>query len=149
MDKSLRTYAKENGLTVTHNTAYGTLKGFGIFISKGKEHIRVLLSASFSNAVALADFKEDLYQKSISREYRVLELGYQPQHIVITLSYRTAADIARIDPFFNYFLPLLRKHNALRSVSDAEFTEQYTTDNGSIMNAIHSLFSKRNRSYSN
>lgn len=149
MDKALKTYAKENGLTVTHNTAYGNFKGFGTFISKGKEHIRVLISASFSNAAALAEFKEDLYQKSISREYRVLELGYQPQHIEITLSYHTAADIARIDAFFNYFLPLLRKHNALRSVSPAEFTEQYAPDNSGILNTIQALFSKRNRSYSN
>ena len=149
MDKALKTYAKENGLTVTHSTAYGNLKGFGSFITKGKDHIRVLLSASFSNAAVLADFKEDLYQKSISREYRVLELGYQPHHIEITLSYHTAADIARIDAFFNYFLPLLRKHNAIRSVSHAEFAEQYATDNSGILNTIQVLFSKRNRSYSN
>ncbi len=147
MDKALRSYAKENGLTVTHHTAYGNFKGFGTIIFKGKEHIRVLLSASFSNATALADFKEDLYQKSISREYRVLELGYQPQYIEIALSYHTATDIARVDAFFNYFLPLLRKHNAIRSVSHAEFTEQFTNNSGSIMNTIQALFSKRNRSY--
>lgn len=149
MDKALKTYAKENGLTVTHSTAYGNLKGFGTFITKGKDHIRILLSASFSNAAVLADFKEDLYQKSISREYRVLELGYQPHHIEITISYHTAADITRIDAFFNYFLPLLRKHNAIRSVSPAEFTEQFANNGSSILNTIHTLFSKHKRSYSN
>ena len=149
MDKALRTYAKENGLTVTHSTAYGNLKGFGTYITKGKEHIRVLLSASFSNAAVLADFKEDLYQKSISRDYRVLELGYQPHHIEITLSYHSATDIARIDAFFNYFLPLLRKHNAIRSVSHTEFTEQFAATGGNMMNSIHALFHKQNRSYSN
>ena len=148
MDKALKTYAKEKGLTVTHSTAYGSMKGFGTFITAGKEHLRVLISASFSNAAVLSDFKEDLYQKSISREYRVLELGYQPHHIEIIISYHTAADIARIDAFFNYFLPLLRKHNAIHSVSHKEFTGQLT-NNGTLLSTIQSLFGKHRHSYSN
>lgn len=145
MDKALRTYAKENGLTVTHNVAEGNFKGFLSNISKGKNHVRITVSAGFSNVEALAIFKEDLYQKSISRAYRVLEITFQAQTIDAILSYHGAGDIARIDAFMNYLIPLLRKHNVIRTVPKETTIKEPINSGFDFINTVHSLFGKRNR----
>ena len=115
MDKIVKNFAEANGLRVTKNIAYGSLRGYAASVTKGKEHILITLSTFFPSATALAEFKEELYQKSITREYRVLELKFHPRNIDITLSYHSEADFARIEAFINYFFPLLRAHNALRA----------------------------------
>ena len=145
MDKALRTYVKENGLTVTHNTAQGNFKGFHSTVSKGKAHVRISVSAGFSNAEALAVFNEDLYQKSISREYRVLEITFLAQSIDIILSYHGANDVTRIDAFMNYLLPLLRKHNAICTVTKEVATEEVLNSGFDFINTVQSLFNRRNR----
>lgn len=147
MDKTLRTYAKENGLTVTHNLARGSFKGFHSSLSKGKNHVQLTISAFFPNSEALAVFKEDLYQKSISREYRILEITFREQSIDIIISYHGAADIARIDAFLNYLLPLLRKHNAIRTVPHTDTVDTLARDGFDFLTTVQSLFGKRGRRY--
>ena len=115
MNKIVKTIAQSNALNISGNTAYGNLRGYTAAVTQGKEHIVIVLSTFFPSASALVAFKEDLYQKSITREYRVLDLKFHPSTIVVTLSCHTAGDINRIEAFMNYFFPLLRTHNALRA----------------------------------
>lgn len=134
MNKIVKTFAQANGLTVSGNTAYGSLRGYTAAVTHGKEHIVISLSTFFPSAAVLAAFKEDLYQKSITREYRVLDLKFHPSTIVITLSFHAASDINRIEAFMNYFFPLLRTHDALRSDYCTECCKELANGSWELIN---------------
>ncbi len=136
MNKILKSFVKENGLTLTGNSAYGSLRGYTAAVTQGKEHLVINLSTFFPSAAALAAFKEDLYQKSITREYRVLDLKFHPRNIVITLSFHAASDLNRIEAFINYFFPLLRTHEALRSDYCTECCKELANGSWELINGM-------------
>lgn len=115
MTRSIKKFAKSNGLNVQHKTASGKLHGHAITLSEGKEIVRIQMSTYFEDINKQQDFEEALNRKLLSRDLRVLELKFLPSGISSTLSYRRPTDIANVEGFVNYFFPLLNQHGAVHT----------------------------------
>ena len=115
MNRSLKKFAKSNGLKIQHKTATGTLQSHAVTISEGKEFVKIHLATYFDDANKQQDFEEGLNRKLLSHDLRVLEQTYSPTGISTTLSYRQSADIAHVEAFVNYFFPMLTQHGAVRT----------------------------------
>lgn len=120
MNRTIKKYAKSNGLYIQHKTASGNLHGHTVTLSEGKEFVNIHLSTYFSDASKQQDFEEALNRKLLSRDLRVLELKFMPTDISATLSYRCPSDIASVEAFVNYFFPLLIQHGAVRTGNTLE-----------------------------
>lgn len=112
MNRSIKKFAKSNGLNVQHKTASGKLHGHAITLSEGKEIVKIQTAAYFKDINKQQNFEEALNRKLLSRDLRVLELKILPSGISSTLSYRHPEDIANVEGFVNYFFPLLNQHGA-------------------------------------
>ena len=55
MNKIVKTFAQANGLTVSGNTAYGSLRGYTAAVTHGKEHIVTCVSMGNPHCVVFAD----------------------------------------------------------------------------------------------
>ncbi len=115
MNRSIKKYAKSNGLRIQHKTASGKLHGHVITLSEGKEIVKIQMSTHFEDINKQQDFEDALNRKLLSRDLRVLELKFLPSGISSTLSYRHPADIANVEGFVNYFFPLLNQHGAVHT----------------------------------
>lgn len=115
MEKTLKTFAASYGLQTTHNAAYGSLRGYTAAVTKKQDYLQFIFSASFPDKSTQRAFEAALYQKSIAREYRVLDFIIRPQTIEIAISYHAAKEIGRVEAFINYFIPFLAQFNASRS----------------------------------
>jgi len=113
MNRSIKKFAKSNGLNIQHKTASGKLHGHAVTLSEGKEIVKIQMSTYFKDSNTQQDFEDALNRKLLSRELRVLELKFSPSGISSTLSYRHPADIANVEGFVNYFFPLLSQHGAV------------------------------------
>ena len=115
MDRKLKAYMKANGLLVQKNTATGELLGHVVTLSKGKGYVQMHLATYFQDIIAQSEFEESLDRKLLSRDYRVLELKFMPDHISTTISYHSAKDLEKLQAYVNYLLPLLVRSGAVRS----------------------------------
>lgn len=115
MNRSLKKYAKSNGLNIQHKTATGNLQGHSVALSEGKEIVKIQMSTYFEDSDKQQDFEDALNRKLLSRDLRVLELKLLPSGICSTLSYRCPTDIANVETFVNYFFPLLIQYGAVHT----------------------------------
>ena len=117
MNRSIRKFAKSNGLNIQHKTASGKLHGHVFTLSEGKEIVKIHMSTYFEDINKQQDFEEALNRKLLSHDLRVLELKFLPSGISSILSYRHPEDIANVENFVNYFFPLLNQHGAVHTES--------------------------------
>lgn len=115
MNRSLKRFAKSNGLKVQRKTATGTIHSHAVTISEGKSFVKIQMATYFKDANKQQDFEESLNRKLLSRDLRVLEQTFAPTGISTTLSYRQSADIANVEAFINYFFPMLTQYGAVRT----------------------------------
>ena len=115
MDRKLKAYMKSNGLQVEKNIASGELQGHVVTFSKGKGYVQIHLATYFQNSTVQEEFEESLDRKLMSRDYRVLELKFLPDHISTSISYRSAKDLEKLESYVNYLFPLLVRSAAVRS----------------------------------
>ena len=114
MNRSIKKFAKSNGLNIQHKTASGNLQGHSITLSEGKDIVKIQMSTYFKDMNKQQDFEDALNRKLLSRDLRVLELKIQPTGIDSILSYRCSSDITNVEASINYFFPLLIQHGAVR-----------------------------------
>jgi len=115
MNRSIKKFAKSNGLNIQHKIASGNLHGHAVTLSEGKEFINIHLSTYFSDTNKQQDFEEALNRKLLSRDLRVLELNFLPTGINATLSHRCPSDITNVEAFVNYFFPMLIQYGAVHT----------------------------------
>ncbi|MBQ8549276.1 MAG: hypothetical protein IJ427_12325 [Lachnospiraceae bacterium] len=127
MNRSIKKFAKSNGLNIQHKTASGNLLGHVVTLSEGKEIVKIQMTTHFEDINKQQDFEEALNRKLLSRDLRVLELKFLPSGISSTLSYRYPTDIANVEAFVNYFFPLLNQYDAVHTADTQEVLQQGDT----------------------
>ena len=81
MNRSIKKFAKSNGLNIQHKTASGNLLGHVVTLSEGKEIVKIQMTTHFEDINKQQDFEEALNRKLLSRDLRVLELKFLPSGI--------------------------------------------------------------------
>lgn len=108
----LKKYAQENGMSVAHGVAYGSLKGFAATLSEGSGYKQIVITTKFTAPEKPAELQALLNQHNIAREYRVQNLTFTPDGILIVFT-DNPGTMKKIEAFVDWFFPLLTEHTAL------------------------------------
>lgn len=106
--------ANENGMSVSHGVAYGSLQGYAATLSEGSGYKLIVFSTSFPDATKKGEFLErinSLGEKQLNKEYRVNRFGITESTVEV-LFQDTVGTMKKIEAFLQWFLPLLGEYGA-------------------------------------
>lgn len=107
----LKKLAKENGMTVAHGVAYGSLQGFAATLSEGSGYKRIDFATTFTDPVKKAELMDLVSKTDVKKLYRVQNLGIGGRCVqVIFLD--NPGTMKKIQSFLGWFIPLLQEYSA-------------------------------------
>lgn len=107
-------FALENGLKVAKGVGYGSLRGYWTTLSEGSGFKRFVISTKFLQQEKLIDLRLALSQINLKKEYRILQLEFLPDSILIVFQ-DNPGTMKKIEAFTDYFFPLLQQAEATGS----------------------------------
>lgn len=107
----LKKLAKENGMTVSHGVAYGSLKGYAATMSEGSGYKQIVFTLQFTEAGKSDELLAKVNQRNISREFRVRNLSIAPNGVSVVFL-DNPGTMKKIYAFLDWFLPLLDESSA-------------------------------------
>lgn len=107
----LKKLAKENGMTVAHGVAYGSLGGYAATLSEGQGYKKIVFTTLFSDPAAQAAMMNYVGSKDVQKEFRVRNLGIGPRAVQVEFL-DNPGTMKKIRLFLDWFLPLLRHYGA-------------------------------------
>lgn len=131
----LKKFAKENGMRVSNGVAYGSLRCYAATLSEGSGYKQIIVTTKFSDPTKLQELQTLVNQKNISREYRVQNLTFTTDGIVIVFS-DTVGTMKKLEAFADWFFPLLGTHGATPSDCCSECGGQLHGGSWKLINGV-------------
>lgn len=107
----LKKLAKENGMCVSNGVAYGSIADFAATLSEGANYKQIVFSTLFTDRRKMEELVEFAGRMNVARRFRVQSLNISQRGVqVIFQDY--PGTMKKIREFLEWFLPLLKAHNA-------------------------------------
>lgn len=131
----LKKLAAEHGMQVAHGVAYGSLKGYAVTLSEGSGYKQIVITTKFTDPEKPTELQTVLNQKNIAREYRVQNLTFTPDGILIIFT-DNPGTMKKIEAFIDWFFPMLTEYTALPANVCMECGGQLTGGCWKLINGV-------------
>ncbi len=131
----LKKLAAEYGMKVNRGVAYGSLQGFAATMCEGSGWKQITFSVTFADPVQKTVFTDALNTVDVRKVYRVMNMEVMPNGIQVTFQ-DTVGTMGKIREFLNWFLPLLREHQASAYNICPECGTEITDGKWMLMNGV-------------
>lgn len=123
----LKKFAEANGLSVGGGVGYGNLRGYQTTLSEGSGFKQMIIQTKFPDVERLNALQASLNSVNLQREYRVQQLSFAPNGIVIVF-FDNPGTMKKMEAFTDWFFPQLAETGATGADICPECGEVLDTD---------------------
>ena len=123
----LKKFAEANGLSVGGGVGYGNLRGYQTTLSEGSGFKQMIIQTKFPDVEKLNALQASLNSVNLQREYRVQQLSFAPNGIVIVF-FDNPGTMKKMEAFTDWFFPQLAETGASGADICPECGEVLDTD---------------------
>ena len=126
---------QRKGHECPNGVAYGSLDGFAATLSEGTGYKQIVFTVTFLDLAKRAELQDRLSGMNLQKTYRVQKLEFSPIAISVTFT-DNPGTMKKIAEFLDFFLPLLREHQATGAHICTQCGGQITAGSWVLVNGV-------------